>query len=144
MGATAFIVMTSMIVVIAVDRRQPEMIDAVLADFSSESDTGTLDDPRLPRKLGDLHLKEARAGTFEGVDMTVHEYEDLAGHTVAVYQTNGSWPTADGAEHSTGGESWTADIDGVRLFCVDDPVPSLVLGEDYRELSLAVSELGLE
>jgi hypothetical protein len=29
------------------------------------------------------------------------------------------------------------------LFCADDPVPSLVVGDDGRELALAVDRLGL-
>jgi hypothetical protein len=143
-GVAALTLGASAILLIAGDRQQPDVIDAVLDDFRNESDVGTLGDPTLPRKLGDLHLREARAGTLEGVDVFVHLYEDLAGHTVAVYQTNRTWPTAVGAAHSTDGGSWTAAIGGIRVFCVDDPVPSLVVGEDQRELSLAISELGFQ
>jgi len=123
-------------------RDQPGVISTVVEDFSGRTLLGAPAEPQLPRILGDLRLTGARAGRADGMSVVVHTYEDLAGHTVAVYQAEESFPVAEGAEHDALG-TWSIDIDGTKLFCVDDPVPSLVVGEDAREVRLAVAELGL-
>lgn len=124
-------------------RDQPEVILAVLDDFSGRTQIGAPADPQLPRVLGDLRLTDVRAGRADGMSVVVHAYEDLAGHTVAVYQAEESFPIADGAEHDSLGTTWSISIDGTKLFCADEPGPALVVGEDAREVRLAAAELGL-
>jgi anti-sigma factor RsiW len=124
-------------------RDQPGVISAVVEDFSGRTQLEASAERQLPEVLGDLRLTGVRAGRADGMSVVVHTYEDLAGHTVAIYQAEESFPVAEGAEHDALGATWSIDIDGTKLFCVDEPVPSLVLGEDAREVRLAVAELGL-
>jgi hypothetical protein len=124
-------------------RKQPEAISAVLRDFDGRVAIGPQVEPRLPELLGDLRLTGARAGHVDGINVVVHVYEDLAGHTVAVYQADESFPIAQGADHDALGTTWSATIEGTTLFCADEPAPSLVVGEDAREVRLAAAELGL-
>lgn len=126
------------------DDRQPQVIDVVLADFEGGGEFELTASPRLPRHLGDLRLADARSGRVDGMDYVVHYYEDPAGHEVAVYQSDAPFPAAAGADHAAGGRTWTADAGDLRLFCADRPVPSLVVGDDDREVALAVDELGLK
>ena len=124
-------------------RDQPAVISAVLQDFEGRAKIGASADPQLPRVLGDLRLTDVRAGSADGVSLVVHTYEDLAGHIVAIYQAEESFPVAEGAAHDPLATTWSISIDGTKLFCADEPVPSLVVGEDAREVRLAVAELGL-
>ena len=122
---------------------QPEAIDAILASFEGNERVGAPEDATLPNRLGDLDLSSVTVGEIEGMEVVVHSYEDPAGHRVDVYQSSEPFPVADGAEHSIDGRTWRANSDGLMLFCADDPVPSLVVGDDGRELALAVDRLGL-
>jgi hypothetical protein len=124
-------------------RDQPPVISAVLEDFRGDVEIGSRVTPQLPEVLGDLRLTGTRAGRVDGMNVIVHTYEDLAGHTVSVYQAEESFPVADGAEHDALGTTWSISINGTKLFCADEPVPSLVVGEDAREVRLAAAELGL-
>jgi hypothetical protein len=124
-------------------RDQPEVISAVLEDFEGRTAIGPQVEPRLPELLGDLRLTGARAGRADGINVVVHTYEDLAGHTVAIYQADGSFPVAEGADHDALGTTWSITIDGTELYCADEPTPSLVVGEDAREVRLAAAELRL-
>jgi hypothetical protein len=124
-------------------RGQPEVISAVLQDFEGDTAIGPQVKPRLPELLGDLRLTGARAGRANGLNVVVHTYEDLAGHRVAIYQADGSFPLAEGADHDALGTTWSVTIDGTKLFCADEPTPSLVVGEDAREVRLAATELRL-
>lgn len=109
----------------------------------SQVEWGKEIDAKLPRRLGDLSHARSYAATFGELDVVVHSYRDPAGHRVLVYQADRTFPAADGAEHSSDDRTWTAAADGVVLFCADHPVPSLVVGDDVREVALAVRELGL-
>lgn len=122
---------------------QPVEIALLLADFESGGTLKTAAEERLPDQLGDLRLRHSRAGRVHGMEVTAHEYVDPAGHEVVVYQADRAFPVAEGAEHAPTGETWTAELDGAVLFCADHPVPSLVVGDDHKEVALAASELGL-
>jgi anti-sigma factor RsiW len=146
-GTTVFVValiaMASVAYVALEGRNQPRVIDAVLIDYRDGSPSGEAIEALLPRRLGDLAYARSYADTLGGLDVSVHVYRDTAGHTVRVYQSDRTFPVADGAEHGGDGRTWTAAADGVVLFCADHPVPSLVVGDDAREVALAVRELGL-
>jgi hypothetical protein len=54
-----------------------------------------------------------------------------------------TFPQAVGARHSSSGATWTAQVNGVVLYCADHPAPSLVLGADRAEVLAAAQRLGL-
>ncbi len=122
---------------------QPPVIDAVLADYRDLTVSRDAVEAKLPGRLGDLKHQTSYAGRLGGLDVVVHAYRDPAGHKVVVYQADHTFPVAEGAEHSGDGRTWTAAADGAVLFCADHPVPSLVVGDDEREVTLAARELGL-
>ncbi len=124
-------------------QEQPQEIAFLVADFESGSALKSMAAPTLPSQLADLRLRHSRAGRVDGMDVTAHSYVDSAGHEVVIYQADRTFPVAEGAEHTPGGETWTAEVEGAVLFCADDPVPSLVVGDDRKEVALAATELGL-
>jgi hypothetical protein len=122
---------------------QPAVIDGVLADYRDGPHVADSIQPRLPVRLGDLNYLTSYAETLGDLDVIVHAYRDPAGHRVVVYQADRTFPVADEAEHSADGRTWSAEANGAILFCADDPIPSLVVGDDQREVTLAARELGL-
>ena len=75
--------------------------------------------------------------------MTVHLYEDMAGHQVAVYNSDEEFPWARDARWITGARAWWAEDDGAFMFCSDHPDPALVIGDDEREVMMAARLLGM-
>lgn len=127
---------------VLVGNDQPHEIEVLIADFTGEMDMGAAAPATLPTKLGDLKLASAESGKVGGVEVVAHIYRDQAGHQVIVYQADREFPVARGARHDVTG-SWTVEVDGVVLYCADEPVPSLVIGDDSAEVALAASELRL-
>lgn len=125
------------------EQNQPEEIAVLVADFKKEVSVGEAAPRQLPERLGDLRLRESKVGRVQGVAVTAHSYVDPAGHEVVVYQAAEAFPVAHGAEHAPGGETWTARVNGAVLYCADHPLPSLVVGDDEKEVALAADELGL-
>lgn len=122
---------------------QPEVIDAALTGFRAAPPPTSVIENKLPERLGDLSHQTSYRETLAGLDVTVHVYRDPAGHKVLVYQADRTFPLAAGAQHSDDGRTWTAQVEGLVLFCADDPIPSLVVGDDEREVQLAIRTLGL-
>jgi len=122
---------------------QPPVIEAVLTDYREPARSSHVTEAELPRRLGDLRYLTSYVSTVDDLKVIAHAYRDPAGHKVIVYQADSTFPVADGAEHSSDGRTWSAATDGVILFCADDPIPSLVVGDDLREVTLAARELGL-
>lgn len=122
---------------------QPAVIEAVLTDYREPGRSGRDIEAKLPRRLGDLRYLTSYVSTVDDLNVIAHAYRDPAGHKVIVYQADSTFPVADGAEHSSDGRTWSAATDGIVLFCADDPIPSLVVGDDEREVTLAARELGL-
>lgn len=141
--AIAVIAVASLTYVTFQSQSQPRVIDAILADYRDPAPSGEEIETTLPRRLGDLSHARSYANTLGDLEVIVHSYRDPAGHRVLVYQADRTFPAADGAEHSSDDRTWTAAADGVVLFCADHPVPSLVVGDDAREVTLAVRELRL-
>lgn len=126
------------------ESEQPVAIDAILSDFSGEQDAGRVADPALPSHLGDLELRESKTATLGGLDVIVHVYEDAAGHVVSVYQADEAFPIADGAHlYEDAAGTWTANVEDAVLFCTEHPIPSLIVGDDTKEVKMAAQELDL-
>lgn len=144
MGLIALFIAGAAAVVVALPgEEQPRAIGLLIDDFTDEVDMGNPAPSRLPRRLGDLELRAAKSGQMYGMTITAHEYSDPAGHKVVVYQADEMFPVAAGAERDRGHRTWTAEVKGTVLFCADRPIPSLVVGDDVKEVSLAADELGL-
>lgn len=126
------------------DTHQPEVIQTVLADFKGGHEFTRRPGGRaLPRQIGDLTLEGVQRGSTRGMRLEAYDYADSAGHDVTIYLANEPFPSARGAHPDPISHTWSAKIGGVVLFCADRPMSSLVLGDDPKEVSMAVSKLGL-
>jgi len=146
LGAFAAFVTLALVVAffVVLQPSQPQEVEVLLSDYNGAEQLHQQTRAVLPSVLGDLELVEVRRGQVEDMSMVVHEYLDPAGHIVKVYQSDSTFPVARGAEHSASGATWSATLDQTVMFCADRPVPSLVIGDDQREVRLAAVELGLE
>ena len=104
---------------------QPATIAAAVASYREGGATwrGPADPPRI-RQLGDLRWRGSGRGTLGGLPVLAHTYQDPAGHRVVLLQADRSFPTAVGAHHPAGSDTWISEVDGVVLFCADRPAPS--------------------
>ena len=123
---------------------QPATIAAAVASYreGGASWRGPADPPRI-RQLGDLRWRGSGHGTLGGLPVLAHTYQDPAGHRVVLLQADRSFPTAVGAHHPAGSDTWMTEVDGVVLFCADRPAPSLVVGQDRAKVLVAAARLGL-
>jgi hypothetical protein len=137
------LIMALVAVTFVLDGGQPREIDLALADFRGETSLGPEAESRLPAKVGDLDLVETRAGRVGDLDVTAHTYEDQNGHVLVVYLSDETWPVADGADHASRGDDWSAEIEGAVFYCTDNPHPSLVIGESESDVDAAAETLGL-
>jgi len=95
------------------------------------------------QRLGGLTWRGASRGELAGLPVVAHAYQDTAGHRVVLLLGRHSFPEAVGARHSSSGAIWTAQVNGVVVFCADHPAPSLVVGADRAEVLTAAGRLGL-
>jgi hypothetical protein len=130
-GATALLV-----------SRQPEAIEALVADFQGRRALDDSTPAALPERLGDLSLVGVKSGEVDSLSVVGHRYRDPAGHRVTVYRADRSFPMADGARAGEG-QTWRAQVEGAELLCSDQPFPALVVGDDAREVILAARVLGM-
>ena len=93
--------------------------------------------------MGDLRWRGSGRGTLGGLPVLAHIYQDPAGHRVVLLQADRSFPTAVGAHHPAGSDTWISEVEGVVLFCADRPAPSLVVGQDRAQVLVAAARLGL-
>jgi predicted anti-sigma-YlaC factor YlaD len=123
---------------------QPAAIAAAVAGYREGGATwrGPADPPRI-RQLGDLRWRGSGRGTLGGLPVVAHTYQDPAGHRVVLLQADRSFPTAVGAHHPAGSDTWITEVEGVVLFCADRPGPSLVVGQDRALVLVAAARLGL-
>jgi hypothetical protein len=123
---------------------QPAPIAAAVASYRVGGATwrGPADPPRI-RQLGDLRWRGSGRGTLGGLPVVAHTYQDRAGDRVVLLQADRSFPTAVGAHHPAGSDTWISEVDGVVLFCADRPAPSLVVGQDRAKVLVAAVRLGL-
>ncbi|MGH2668343.1 MAG: hypothetical protein ACRDH5_04340, partial [bacterium] len=120
---------------------QPELIQTLIGHFEERGPSGRATPPKLPERLGDLHLVGAETVDVRGVRIDAHRYRDLAGHEVVVYGAPRAFPMAVGAQRE--GAVWEANAGGTVLFCADRPAPYLIAGDDRAEVHLAARLLGL-
>jgi hypothetical protein len=121
--------------------RQPREIEAVLSSFESGRPIGTLSEPEVPARLANLTLDRAEEGELAGLEVVAHHYLDPSGDEVVVYVTDKQWPVALGAEHDNAGEMWTARGDELVMICLNDPVSSLVVGDNIHDVESAAYSL---
>jgi len=127
-------------VMVLIPQREPREIEAVLASFRS-GNVGTATDPQLPPRLAELELVGATRERLEGRDAIAHTYVDGSGDEVIVYVAEEEWPVAVGAEHDNSGETWLAEKDELVMICLNEPHPSLVVGDDVHDVELAAYAL---
>lgn len=121
---------------------QPEAIAALVGDFRGPAVLKAEARAELPTRLGDLELTSVHAGRVDELSVVGYRYRDAAGHRVAVYRADGTFPMADGARPGVGA-SWRAEVEGTVLLCSDRPFPALVVGDDAREVVMAARLLGV-
>jgi hypothetical protein len=121
---------------------QPPAIEALVADFQGDNNLKRAAPAALPERLGDLALVGVARGHVDGLFVVGHRYRDPAGHRVTVYRADRSFPMAEGARAGEG-QTWRAQVEGAQLLCSDRPFPSLVVGDDAREVILAARTLGM-
>jgi predicted anti-sigma-YlaC factor YlaD len=123
---------------------QPAEIAAAVAGYREGGATwrGPADPPRI-RQLGDLRWRGSGRGTLGGLPVVAHTYQDPAGDRVVLLQADRSFPTAVGAHHPAGSDTWITEVEGVVLFCADRPAPSLVVGQGRAKVLVAAARLGL-
>ena len=119
-------------------QRDPPEIQAALAAFRADT-VGDPAEPELPTRLG--HLELVGSNYLAGVDAVAHRYVDGSGDEVMVYVADKEWAVAVGAEHDNAGETWLAERDGLVLICLNEPKPSLVVGDDLRDVERAAYSL---
>jgi len=120
--------------------REPREIEAVLASFRS-GNVGAPTDPELPERLAELELVGATNERLDGRDAIAHTYVDDSGDEVVVYVADEEWPVAVGAEHDNSGETWLAEKGELVMICLNEPQPSLVVGDDIHDVELAAYTL---
>lgn len=120
--------------------REPREIEAVVAAFRSGS-AGASTESQLPPRLADLELIDSVRVQLGGLEAVAHSYVDRSGDEVVVYVADEQWPVAVGAEHDNAGETWLAKKDGLVLICLNEPAPSLIVGDDLHDVELAAYSL---
>jgi anti-sigma factor RsiW len=123
---------------------QPATIAAAIANYrTGASAWHPTTQPPPARQLGDLAWRGSGQGELAGLPVVAHTYQDPAGRSVVLLQAVRSFPQAHGASHQPPGTTWTAEVQGLALFCADHPAPSLLLGDDQSLVLAAARRLGL-
>ncbi len=139
-GLAAVVAVAVVAAVALMPEPEPREIEAVLASFRS-GNVGAPTDPLLPPRLEELELVRATETRIEGREAIAHTYVDGSGDEVVVYVADEEWPVAVGAEHDNSGETWLAEKDDLVLICLNQPQPSLVVGDDVHDVELAAYSL---
>jgi Putative zinc-finger len=123
---------------------QPAPIAAAVASYHAGlSGWDPTTQPPPARQLGGLTWRGSGQGELAGLPVVAHAYQDAAGHRLVLLIAGHTFPQAVGAQHSSSGATWTAQANGVVLYCADHPAPSLVVGADRAEVLAAAQRLGL-
>ena len=123
---------------------QPAPITAAVASYRvGPSAWNPTTEAPPTRQLGNLTWRASGRGEVAGLPVVAHTYQDPVGRLVVLLQAVRPFPQARGAGHQPGRAAWTAEVDGVALFCADNPTPALLLGDDQAEVLAAAQRLGL-
>jgi hypothetical protein len=140
-GAGAVVLVVAVVaVVMLLTESDPREIEAALAAFRSQR-VGAPVEPQLPQRLGQLELVRSGRTDIDGMGAVAHTYVDPSGDEVVVFVADKQWPVAAGAEHDNAGQTWIAEKDDLVLICIDEPAPSLVVGDDVHDVELAAYSL---
>ncbi|MGI8408023.1 MAG: hypothetical protein ACR2L3_05890, partial [Actinomycetota bacterium] len=120
--------------------RDPQEIRETLAMFR-EQRAGSAAAPQLPPRLGSLELVRSFSTDVGEIKAVAHTYVDPSGDEVVVLVADEHWPVADGARHDNAGDTWVAERDGLVMICLDEPAPSLVVGDDLHDVELVAYAL---
>jgi len=140
LGAGVLMVLFIGIATLWLTEREPREIDAALAAFRAQPIAAPAE-PQLPDRLGQLKLVRAGRADVEGFEAIAHVYADSSDDIVVVFVADEQWPVARGAHHDNAGETWMAEKDDLVLICIDEPAPSLVVGDDRHDVELAAYSL---
>ena len=123
---------------------QPAPITAAVASYRADLSAWrpTIQVPPA-RTLGDLSWRGSGQAVLAGLPVVAHTYQDPTGQRVVLLVASHRFPEAVGLRHASSGATWTAQVDGVVLFCAEDPAPSLLLGADQAEVLAAARYLDL-
>jgi hypothetical protein len=91
--------------------------------------------------LGSLELVRTFTTEVGEITSVAHTYADPSGDEVVVLVADEHWPAAAGARHDNAGDTWVAERDGLVMICLDEPAPSLVVGDDLHDVELVAYAL---
>ena len=120
--------------------REPAEIQAALSSFKSDGN-GVDTSPLLPEELAGMKLEQAKRSRIVDLEVVAHRYVDRSGDAVVVYIADEEWPVALGAEHDNEGATWAADKDGLVIICLNEPAPSLIVGDDRHDVEVVAHML---
>ncbi len=102
--------------------RQPAAITAAVRSYQ-EGEAAWQPSRDLPpaRLLGALAWQRSSRGEVAGLPVVAFLYQDAVGDRA----------------------TWLARVDGVAVFCADQPAPSLLVGADQAKIQVAAERLGL-
>jgi anti-sigma factor RsiW len=139
-GAVGLVALATTGMMLFLPEREPQEIAAALAAFRNRR-AGVAVESQLPARLAGFRLTDSAQLQLGGVDAVAHTYVDSSGDEVLIYVSDEQWPVAVGAEHANAGETWLAEKDGLVLICLDEPAPSLIVGNDVHDVELAAYTL---
>ncbi len=124
--------------------RQPAVITAAVRSYPAGAPgwrpSGDLPPARL---VGDLAWQRSSRGEVAGLPVVAFLYQDAAGDRVLLLRGARLFPQAAGARHPSSDATWLARVDGLAVFCADQPAPSLLVGAAQAKVLLAAERLGL-
>jgi hypothetical protein len=124
--------------------RQPAAITAAVRSYQQgQAAWPPSGDIPPARQVGELVWQRSSRGEVAGLQVVAFLYQDAAGDRVLLLRGARPFPQAAGARHASGGATWLARVNGVAVFCADQPAPSLLVGADQAKVQLAAERLGL-
>jgi hypothetical protein len=139
-GALLLVAMVVGVATFLSPARDPQEIQEALATFRGPR-AGSVATPQLPARLGRLELVRTFNTEAGEIKSVAHTYVDPSGDEVIVLVADERWPAAEGARHDNAGDTWVAEKDGLVMICIDEPAPSLVVGDDLHDVELAAYAL---
>ncbi len=141
-SAIGVIALIAMLVVFASSEvSQPAQIQAALASFRHGDLSGQPASALLPKQLDHMELVEVARTSLKGTEVVAHVYVDRTNTKVVVYVADEEWPVAHRAIHDRSAKTWTARSDELVLVCLNEPAPSLVVGDDAAQVAVVAASL---